>query len=320
MTNAKKLLALLLAVLTFVSVAVIGVHAEEAKTETTTGETTTEKPTEKPTLSPAAKALEALFIKGATGKVVSGKIEITADAKTAEITVADTDKVDIVSEDAALKLVDDKFSVAFVDAHKVEINENGEYGKGTNKVVGKVTVDGIGEFDITFDFVGEDANGHRYNKKIGEAVKPTHDEFGYTIYECNCGAQARKDKVDKLPGKVTKVNCGPDLSVAKEGTIKIEPKVDTLGDPKYTVTYKSSDEKIATVSEKGVVTGIATGKATITCTVTFTEAGKTVTVTDTVNVKVTYTLIQWILVAVEAIVTGSVFVWDLILDALGLMK
>lgn len=316
MTNAKKLLALLLAVLTFVSVAVIGVHAEDANTETTTGETTTEKPTEAPTLSPAEKALEALFIKGATGKVVAGKIEITADVKSAEITVADTDKVDIVSDDAALKLVEDKFSVAFADAHKVEKNEKGELGKGTNKVAGKVTVDGIGEFDITFDFAGEDANGHRYEKFV-EKVEATYTSDGGDKYECICGAQGMKNRVNKLPGKVTKVNAGIDLSVAKKGTIKIEPKVDTLGEPKYTVTYKSSDEKIATVNEKGVVTGVATGKVTITVTVTDDQKN---TVTDTVDVKVTYTLIQWILVAVEAIISGSVFVWDLILDALGLMK
>ena len=313
MTKAKKLLALLLAVLTFVSVAVVGVHAEEVKDETTTKtETTTAAPTG------AAAAIAKLFVEGAAKKVVSGKIEITADAKSAKITIADTDVVDIVVDGTAIKNEAGEYSLAYADAHKVtETDENGNIKKATSKVETKVTVDGFGTFDLILAFTGDDADGHRYNEKVGEKVAPTYDEEGYTIYKCVCGALARKDKVNKLPGKVTKVNAGIDLSVAKEGSVKIEPKIELLGETKYNVTYKTSDEKIAKVNEKGEVTGIAVGKAVITVTVKD-AAGNTVE--DTVNVKVTYTLIQWILVAVEAIITGSVFVWDLILDALGLMK
>ncbi len=316
MTKAKKLLALLLAVLTFVSVAVIGVSAEDAKTETPSGETTTKTETTTAAPTGAAAAIAKLFVEGATKKVVAGKIEITADVKSAKITVADTDVVDIAVDGTAIKNEAGEYSLTFADAHKVEKNEKGEITKASSKVETKVAVDGFGTFDIIFVFTGEDANGHRYEKSLGK-TEPTHYEEGYELFECICGAQGRKNKVAKLPGKVTKVNGGVDVSVAKKGTYKIEPKIDMLGEPKYTVTYKSSDEKIATVNEKGVVTGVAIGKAVITCTVKD-DAGNTVE--DKVNVKVTYSLIQWILVAAEAIITGSVFVWDLILDALGLMK
>ena len=252
------------------------------------------------------------------GKVVSGKIEITADAKSAKITIADTDVVEIATEGTGIKNDAGEYSLAYADAHKVtETDEEGNIKKATSTVTTKVAVDGIGTFDLVLVFVGDDADGHRYNEKVGEKVAPTYDEEGYQIYKCICEKTARKDKVNKLPGKVTKVNGGVDLSVAKEGAVKIEPKIDMLGETKYTVTYKSSDEKIATVNEKGEVTGVATGKAVITITVKDASGN---TVEDKVNVKVTYTLVQWILVAIEAIVTGSVFVWDLILDALGLMK
>lgn len=49
------------------------------------------------------------------------------------------------------------------------------------------------------------------------------------------------------------------------------------------ITWKSSNEAVATVDENGVVTGVTKGTATITCEVT--SAGKTQKLTATVNVR-----------------------------------
>ncbi len=296
MTKAKKLLALLLAVLTVVSFATLGVSADDATPPAAT-----------------TSVLDKIIAENCTKKLSGDKIEIaSADAKAKEIKVS-AGTAEWTAE-APVSVVDGIAKVTYEGFHFA--TKEDATNELVNKAEAKVVIDGK-EYTVVFSFAGEDKDFHRYNEKVGEAVKPTYDEEGYTIYKCVCGALARKDKVNKLPGKVTKVNAGIDLSVAKEGSVKIEPKIELLGETKYNVTYKTSDEKIAKVNEKGEVTGIAVGKAVITVTVKD-AAGNTVE--DTVNVKVTYTLIQWILVAVEAIISGSVFVWDLILDALGLMK
>lgn len=49
------------------------------------------------------------------------------------------------------------------------------------------------------------------------------------------------------------------------------------------ITWKSSDEKVATVDEDGVVTGITKGEAKITCTVK--DGGKTVKLTATAKIR-----------------------------------
>ena len=61
----------------------------------------------------------------------------------------------------------------------------------------------------------------------------------------------------------------------------------------YTVSYSSSDEKIATVDEKGTVYGANTGEADITCTVTDSSGN---TFSDVCRVKVRYSMQQWIAV------------------------
>ena len=60
-----------------------------------------------------------------------------------------------------------------------------------------------------------------------------------------------------------------------------------------TVTWSSSDEKVATVDRTGKVTATGKGEATITCTITD-AAGNTAT--DNCKVTVKYTFWQWLIV------------------------
>ncbi|MCR5809066.1 MAG: Ig-like domain-containing protein [Clostridiales bacterium] len=59
--------------------------------------------------------------------------------------------------------------------------------------------------------------------------------------------------------------------VAPTFTLQLEPIVDPEGANYYTATWTSSDESVATVTKKGVVTGVNSGTATITCTIQSTQ-------------------------------------------------
>ena len=321
MKNAKRILALFLALLTVVSIATIGVSAAEEIYDV-------------PTAAKAAAKL--VFFKndgttkepGVTARVVNNKIYITAERNVGEIIIgwlySDGDAINAYPIDSKVEI--DKNGTCKLQYADWHCDGTNIYNEATIKIryqemVNKLPVGDPEFIDVVFLFRCDDNGGHRYDQKSIQSTDPTHDEIGYTIYACACGAISRKDKVDKLPGEIKGISCGADFSMAKKGTAKIEPVIDMIGEPQYTVAYKSSNEKVATINEKGEITGIAIGKTTITCTVTYKDPkGVTQTFEDKVDVKVTYSLIQWILVATEAIITGTVFVWDLILDVFGLMK
>lgn len=91
--------------------------------------------------------------------------------------------------------------------------------------------------------------------------------------------------------KVNSVNID-DVSLNYKKSTTINPQIDADDGVECTVTYTSSDPKVATVDENGKVTANGKGEATITCTVTD-QYGNVVS--DTCNVKVDYTWWQWII-------------------------
>lgn len=74
--------------------------------------------------------------------------------------------------------------------------------------------------------------------------------------------------------KVTKVAVSGDDAVTKDDTITLTATVTTQYCAPSTVTWTSSDESVATVSDSGVVTGKKAGEATITATSTFDTSKK----------------------------------------------
>lgn len=82
---------------------------------------------------------------------------------------------------------------------------------------------------------------------------------------------------------VASVSVSPDTaSIGVGENLSLTPTVEVTNFAPQTVVYSSSDEDVATVSNAGVVTGIAAGSATITVTSTFDE-----TKTDTASITVT---------------------------------
>ncbi|MCD3219439.1 Ig-like domain-containing protein [Mammaliicoccus sciuri] len=84
------------------------------------------------------------------------------------------------------------------------------------------------------------------------------------------------------PISVTGVVISPKTaSIEVAGTTKLESTVAPSTATNKTISYKSSDEAVATVSSNGTVTGVSEGEATIT--VTTQDGNKTDTATVTVN-------------------------------------
>lgn len=94
-----------------------------------------------------------------------------------------------------------------------------------------------------------------------------------------------------LPKNVKSVSVD-DMSLIWKKTGQLAPKINADDGVVYTVSYSTSDPKIATVDKNGKVTAVDKGTATVTCTVTDSNGN---TVTDICKVTVTYTWWQWII-------------------------
>ncbi|MCR5079486.1 MAG: Ig-like domain-containing protein [Bacilli bacterium] len=105
---------------------------------------------------------------------------------------------------------------------------------------------------------------------------------------------------------VTAVKITGESSVEMGSTLKLSATVEGTGDVSQLVSWKSSDAKVLTINDTGLVTPVAPGKATVTAT---SEADNTksasleITVTEK---KVTYTAISSLTQSMEATVAGQV--------------
>ena len=126
--------------------------------------------------------------------------------------------------------------------------------------------------------------------------QPTLTEEGEkTLYCKECGQAIRTESIPKLThGQVYSVNID-DVSLNYKKSTTLNPTIDIDDGVEYTVTYTSSDPKVATVDENGNVYGAKKGSTEIIVTVTD-EYGNTVS--DTCKVNVTYAWWQWIIVIV----------------------
>lgn len=131
------------------------------------------------------------------------------------------------------------------------------------------------------------ATGHSY---VPTVTAPTYTSQGYTTYDCeNCDSSYISDYVNAL-SKLVSVSI-ENIVMKKDEQWGLNPVIEAYGPVKYTVTYEVADSSIATVDEKGVVTGITRGTTQIICTVTD-ENGNSVS--DICSVEVKFTILQWI--------------------------
>ena len=86
-----------------------------------------------------------------------------------------------------------------------------------------------------------------------------------------------------------------DVTLNYKKSAKLKPAITADEGVKYTVSYKSSNPKVASVDKDGNVKALKRGNATITVTVTDQYGNE---VKDTCNVTVKYSILQWIIVIV----------------------
>lgn len=136
------------------------------------------------------------------------------------------------------------------------------------------------------------ATGHKDGEwKVTKPASYTEDGVK-TLYCANCGKVLKTEAIAKLSGKITSVKVD-NLTMNYKDTKTLSPTVKVDGKVKYTVTYSSSNTKVAKVDANGKVTATGRGSAKITCTATD-EYGYSVSAVS--NVKVDYTTSQWLII------------------------
>ena len=196
---------------------------------------------------------ESVATVDATGMVVAvsaGEADITASVKDSEMSAACKVTVKVTAKDIT---VPDNLDVKLNDGNEASIEATVSPADATNVEVkyastdeavaavdkdGKVQILQPGECDIVTTLTQED-------KKVVE--KKTHIKAYYEVEGIT---------LDKTEGILTAGN-----TVALNATVLPKEIADET-----TITWTSSDEKVATVDENGKVTAIAAGEATITAT------------------------------------------------------
>ncbi len=103
--------------------------------------------------------------------------------------------------------------------------------------------------------------------KVSEDGTVTAISVGVAIITATCGEVSASCKVTVNPVAATSVNLNvSDMTLLVGQSDKLTATVEPVNTTDPTITWKSSDESIATVSEDGTVTAVSVGVATITAT------------------------------------------------------
>ena len=114
---------------------------------------------------------------------------------------------------------------------------------------------------------------------------------GYVVFQTDHFSYYAIIELSDSPTGVKSVSIS-DITLNYKKSAKINPKIDAEKGTEYSVSYTSSNPKVATVDENGKVYGAKKGSATITCTVTDSNGN---TVSDTCKVTVKYSFGQWLI-------------------------
>ena len=155
------------------------------------------------------------------------------------VTVSDISAKSVTLNESELDLlIGDEFQLEAVVAPENAANKTITW-TSTDETVASVSADGLvkaiaaGEATVTASVYGSDAKA-----------------------ECAV-------KVSPIPAETVRLN-ESDLDLAVGGTFQLEASVEPDNTTDKTVSWTSSDEKVATVSTEGLVTAVAAGNATIT--------------------------------------------------------
>ena len=145
--------------------------------------------------------------------------------------------------------------------------------------------------------------GHSYvgdYKDVGDhtpgkwqiTVAATSKAPGEKVRCCTvCGKVLEKETIPALKADVKSISVD-DIALTYKKSSKLNPKITADEGAEYTVKYKSSNPKVATVDKNGKVYAAKRGTAEITCTVTDSNGN---TFSDKCKVTVKYTFGQWLI-------------------------
>ena len=114
---------------------------------------------------------------------------------------------------------------------------------------------------------------------------------GYVVFQTDHFSYYAIIELSDSPTGVNSVSIS-DITLNYKKSAKINPKIDAEKGTEYSVSYTSSNPKVATVDNNGKVYAAKKGNATITCTVTDSNGN---TVSDTCKVTVKYSFGQWLI-------------------------
>lgn len=134
----------------------------------------------------------------------------------------------------------------------------------------------LNEKEITSGFMSKDNLAYKSGKQTVTVL--------YGDSEVNFDINVREPKVKSVSVS--------DITMNYKKSTTITPSITADDGAKYTVTYFSSNAKVATVDQNGKVYAAKKGSATITCTVTDSNGN---TVHDTCKVTVKYSFGQWLI-------------------------
>ena len=134
----------------------------------------------------------------------------------------------------------------------------------------------LNEKEITSGFMSKDNLAYKSGKQTVTVL--------YGDSEVNFDINVREPKVKSVSVS--------DITMNYKKSTTITPSITADDGAKYTVTYSSSNAKVATVDQNGKVYAAKKGSATITCTVTDSNGN---TVQDTCKVTVKYSFGQWLI-------------------------
>ena len=105
------------------------------------------------------------------------------------------------------------------------------------------------------------ALGHEWVEKIKE---PTYEEAGVVYHQCNVCDEVETLEVIPQLISVSEIEITGDKFIAVNSTETLVPSISPINANDKTLTWSSSDEAIATVTQDGLVETFKTGKVTIT--------------------------------------------------------
>ncbi len=228
------------------------------------------------------------------GSKLNGKLKLLTDTYSV---ISDYGKIDIIGSNSVCTIDSQQKVRCDVDLSKNSLSLLSDNNAEVSAKVANIK----DESTYSTAFIdGNFKNGECVNISVtGDTLNVSSSKKNSTVTVSCKNEKSEKKELGKVT-EIKKANIRAkavaiglsDLTINYKCSAKINPKIDVEAGTEYSVSYTSSNPKVATVDENGKVYGAKKGSATITCTVTDSNGN---TVQDTCKVTVKYSFGQWLI-------------------------